>query len=594
MSGGTLAQHISYLDFEIEIGTPTAEGQSVAVLRSPAGEARAALTLPFTGAQIDEQRHALEAAVLAARDIQGAPAGSPPAPPDVRAFGQQIFEALLPPELRSLYYESQVVASHQQSGVRVKLRIQPNDLLTLPWELAYDDRAGEYVCLSRETPIVRYLELPQLIRPLHVERPIRLLIVIAGPTDLPTLNVAHEQDLIAGALKDLTTQHVFEVEWLINPSWRGVQQAFQRGPWHVLHFVGHGDVDAQSGEGIVALVNEQKQAEMLSATQLARLLGDHDPLRLAVLNACQGAQVSATDRFSSIATSLVRRGTPAVVAMQFPISDSAAIEFSRSFYSALAQTLPIDAAVAEARKAISLSSGTSLEWATPVLFMRSPDGVLFTSEPVQSPPAPSINISELLGQIQAAQQQSNWTTAIELGEQALTIDSSDQLVQQALIEAYLEHANLASDAGDFDRALADLSRVIALAPADPRGYYLRGLNYHQCVLYGREVENYDRAIEDFSRAIALDPQNPDYFSARATSYQQLAARRQQPGDTRAIDDYTKAIALQPEEGELYYARGLALKELRRRDEAQRDFERAVALGYPKARSEISWWRRLFS
>ena len=64
---------------------------------------------------------------------------------------------------------------------------------------------------------------------------------------------------------------------------------------------------------------------------------------------------------------------PAVVAMQYEITDGAAIEFSRDFYEALADSLPVDAAVTEARAAVSMDS--MLEWGTPVLYMRSPDGL---------------------------------------------------------------------------------------------------------------------------------------------------------------------------------------------------------------------------
>jgi hypothetical protein len=63
------------------------------------------------------------------------------------------------------------------------------------------------------------------------------------------------------------------------------------------------------------------------------------------------------------------------VAMQFEISDEAAITFAGEFYSALAEGVPVDAAVAEARKAIYATN--DVEWATPVLYMRSPNGVLF-------------------------------------------------------------------------------------------------------------------------------------------------------------------------------------------------------------------------
>src|SRR6185503_16705930 len=81
---------------------------------------------------------------------------------------------------------------------------------------------------------------------------------------------------------------------------------------------------------------------------------------------------------AGVATNLVRLGIPAVVAMQFEISDEAAITFSSEFYAALVDGLPVDAAVAEARKAMYATS--DVEWATPVLYMRSSNGVLFQLE----------------------------------------------------------------------------------------------------------------------------------------------------------------------------------------------------------------------
>jgi hypothetical protein len=83
------------------------------------------------------------------------------------------------------------------------------------------------------------------------------------------------------------------------------------------------------------------------------------------------------DPYAGISAALVMAGVPAVVAMQFPISDRAAIEFTNCLYPRLAQGYPLDSAIAEARKAIRIADRKSLEWATPVLFMRTPDGRLF-------------------------------------------------------------------------------------------------------------------------------------------------------------------------------------------------------------------------
>jgi branched-chain amino acid transport system substrate-binding protein len=63
--------------------------------------------------------------------------------------------------------------------------------------------------------------------------------------------------------------------------------------------------------------------------------------------------------------------------MQYEITDEAATEFGRSFYEAIADGSPVDIAVAEARKSVSIQMSNTLEWGTPVLFMRTDDGVLF-------------------------------------------------------------------------------------------------------------------------------------------------------------------------------------------------------------------------
>ena len=152
----------------------------------------------------------------------------------------------------------------------------------------------------------------------------------------------------------------------------------QAGEWHIFHFIGHGGFDPALGEGRIALVDETSGgSNFLSATQLGRLFAAHPSLRLAVVNACEGARASEHSVFSSTGAVLARRGIPAVVSMQYAITDRAAIEFSRTFYDGLARGLPVDEAVQEARLAISLALGDSAEWGTPVLYTRTPDGVLF-------------------------------------------------------------------------------------------------------------------------------------------------------------------------------------------------------------------------
>ena len=106
----------------------------------------------------------------------------------------------------------------------------------------------------------------------------------------------------------------------------------------------------------------------------------------------RGRAGGSQDIFSSTASILVRRGIPAVVAMQYPVTDRAAVEFARSFYESLADGLPVDASVAEARKAVSFAIADTAEWGTPVLFMRTSDGRVFdVGRAAQVPwPAPAL------------------------------------------------------------------------------------------------------------------------------------------------------------------------------------------------------------
>jgi hypothetical protein len=66
--------------------------------------------------------------------------------------------------------------------------------------------------------------------------------------------------------------------------------------------------------------------------------------------------------------------------MQLPVSDQATISFSRAFYQRLAAGDPVDAAVTEGRQAMHSAYPAGFEWATPVLFMRTPNGEIFKQE----------------------------------------------------------------------------------------------------------------------------------------------------------------------------------------------------------------------
>ena len=188
--------------------------------------------------------------------------------------------------------------------------------------------------------------------------------MIASPSDLPRLDVDREKTRVEQALAGLMSRGLVDLVWLPGQTRRDLQQAMRRGQWHVFHFVGHGAFDTKADQSLVMLADDEGKAQPLRAAELGRLLADHPDLRLAVLNACEGAKGGGLDIFSSTASILVRQGLPAVLAMQFAVTDQVAVELSRVFYESLADGLPVDAAVTEARKAVSLAVSSTLDWAT--------------------------------------------------------------------------------------------------------------------------------------------------------------------------------------------------------------------------------------
>jgi len=371
---------VTYLDFELEIGPGRGREYPVAVIDSPAGEAQATMRFPFDELALEKRLAVLQNALLGS-------GGGPrqfPSPEElvVRNFGRDLFDALFPGEIRGCYEQSRGQAWQEGKGLRLKLRFQPSDLAALPWEFLYDPRQAEYMCLSRNTSVVRYLEVPQIIPPPSLSPPLRVLGIIAGPGGLGSLAVAREKERVETALHGLKVRGLAELTWLKGQTWQQAHKAMGRGDWNVLHFVGQGDSsrrDQRRDKSFMGPAGEEGEAHGLSVADLARLLADQSSLRVALLNAREGARgTSPGHTFASSAALLVRQGIPAVLATAYQVTDEAAIEMFRVFYEALALGISVDAAVAEARKAVSLAVGNSVEWGAPALFTSSPDGLVFS------------------------------------------------------------------------------------------------------------------------------------------------------------------------------------------------------------------------
>ena len=397
---------MAYVDFDIRVELSDTTACRVSVLRSPAGEVLPTLSrLPDLASVMPALRgliHARGANTRRApgRDFVASPAAPPRAADD---YGRELFETLMPPAVLAAYRVSLDRARSESKALRIRLRVDDTTLAVVPWEFAFDPTLGDYLCLSNETSVVRYMDVARPPSTLTVSPPLRVLAVVASPPDLPALDVARERTQLEHAIEHLTDKGVVQVEWLVDATWRDLQSQMRRGPWHVLHFIGHGGLDPVTGAGVLAVCDDDGKTFSLAADDLGLLLSGHHSMRLAVLNSCEGARTDAPDIFSSAGGALIRRGVPAVVAMQFPITDRAALEFSRTFYEALVDGAALDRAVGDARRAIRIALRSAYEWGTPVLHMHSVDGKLFDVDLVSAvfprKQAPQTRPQTLLGAV---------------------------------------------------------------------------------------------------------------------------------------------------------------------------------------------------
>ncbi|MEZ4726420.1 MAG: SUMF1/EgtB/PvdO family nonheme iron enzyme [Caldilineaceae bacterium] len=320
-------------------------------------------------------------------------------------MGARLYNAVFQGDVRDALRGSLMKAGEE--GLRLRLRLgDAPALLDLPWEYLYDPTLRRFFCHSVATPLVRYPEQPRPVTPLAVTLPLQVLVMIANPSDVSALNVEEEWRKVADALAPLEEQGQVQLTRLPNATLAALQRQLRRGAYHIFHFVGHGGVSPIHGERVLYLEDERGRARLVSGDVLGTLLNDHRSLRLALLNACEGARVGTNDPFAGVAQHLVLQGIPAIIAMQFEITDDAAILLAQEFYAALADGDAVEAALAEARKAIFVA-GHEVEWGTPVLYSRASDGHLFivtASAPAELVEAERTNSENLPGRGEGDQQ----------------------------------------------------------------------------------------------------------------------------------------------------------------------------------------------
>ena len=542
-----------WCDLELEITAGTEPGAYTVSVDSPAGTA--AGTIRLDAAALLGRRREMAASVLASALTTRSGLSMLERP--VREVGTALFEAVFVERVYGRYTASVQEAGRRGKPLRVVLRLRAPELAGLPWEALYDTEAGEYLC-QRE-PVVRYVETAHPDTPLTVDPPLRILGMVAAPRDLTRLDVAEEQRRLTDAITELAERGRVELVWVPAGNWAALQECLQDGPWHVLHFIGHGGTETDRG-GLLALEDETTgRSSLVSATRFARLLHACRPVpRLVVLNACQSGEAAADDLLSSTAAALVHSGISAAVAMQFAVTDPAALAFARGFYRAVAHGTPVDEAVRLGRIAIDGTSEHTLEWVTPVLYLRTNDTRLFSLSTNPNPPPESVGgtpkepqsadqttredtLHGLYTQAVDAAHDQRHADAIALFDRLLSLEPHyrdaaalrDAAHQTHRAAGSYQRARAAEAVGDWDTAIRAYQAVAAIDPgyrdttarrdACQRARHITGLQDN--LRRWAAAQRWDQVVAISDKLASLDPAaaDPDHLATNAR--EQLAQRR---------------------------------------------------------------------
>jgi tetratricopeptide (TPR) repeat protein len=569
-------RRMEYEDVELEISRSESGSNYIVQIHSrPGGEGEK--EMPFLDERRWEENHKnLQVAIArSGNNIRSSSSDEQ----IVKKFGQDLF-MMLPEGIRGKYHAA--IDNRGSKGLRLKLRLPP-ELATLPWEFMYDTRQADFISISTKTPMIRHIEQPMPVKSLTVNPPLRILGMVANTNDQKPLDVAFEKKQVEDAIREMSDQKLVELKWIEGQTSDDLRNYVRNEIWHVFHFIGHGGFEREAKEGYIYLAKDGKQ-ERFYGSKLVSLLGENDSLRLVFLNSCEGAHGKEDDICSSTAAKLHRRGIPAVVAMQYAITDKAAIKFVSTFYKALIkEQRPVEECVSDARQAVYLDT---VEWGTPVLYMQDIDGKLFN---INKPPKPEINIpggspkkreiEELEPNFNEVKSTTNWITIIEIGEKILNLEQGYEPVCSETAKAYVSWSESLSERKDYPNATFKLNRAIALESKNASYYYKRGILFSKQGLYERAIKDFDNAIDiegnaarasyyfergfsyfeinrfddalkDLNEAIKKDPNNAQYLYSRSRIH---TSKRD---DNAANADIEKAIQIDPNNSEYYYKQGM--------------------------------------
>ena len=204
-----------YENFDLVIER-TGESFSARVLNSPCGQATIDFEKPFEPLELEVFILRMGRPQRGMRRIDSIEMEA------IKVFGTRLFQTVFSGDVYACYLRSIDTALSQNKGLRIRLRINVPEFHNLPWEYLYNPQFGQFLTLSKDTPLVRYVELPYTTQSLPFSTPMKILVMISSPDGYPPINVDEEWRRLNVALQPLIDDGLVMLDRLPQPTLGGV------------------------------------------------------------------------------------------------------------------------------------------------------------------------------------------------------------------------------------------------------------------------------------------------------------------------------------------------------------------------------------
>lgn len=257
----------------------------------------------------------------------------------------------------------------KRAGDQIFLDIKTNDpeLLAYPWEACAHinwEKLGFPTAPNNDVIVVRSPVPYQEKWPAH--EPIKILVAGVSAYGQKTPNFDKEFGSISESLEDskLEKKIRYDIKPIRETTYHELGDEIRDYQPHVVHLVTHGK------NGRHYLEDTDGSPILVPANQLAKaILQGKDSICLFVSTACAGMEENIKDTWGL--GRILAEVIPVTIGMQIPITEEAALAFTKTFYSWLSAPNRILEAYVQARESIRDKHPGSPEWIAPVLYRGS-------------------------------------------------------------------------------------------------------------------------------------------------------------------------------------------------------------------------------